>query len=77
MKYIMTIGFLLASISMSAQQVWTLQQCISHAVAHNITIQRQCQTAGDCTQHGTQQPSAQSCCQCRRESLLWSWTDHG
>ncbi|MDY4787259.1 MAG: TolC family protein, partial [Bacteroidaceae bacterium] len=41
MKYILTIGFLFASISMSAQQVWTLQQCISHAVAHNITIQRQ------------------------------------
>lgn len=41
MKYILTIGFLLGSISMSAQQVWTLQQCISHAVAHNLTIQRQ------------------------------------
>ena len=34
MKYIMTIGFLLASISMSAQQVWTLQQCISLSLIH-------------------------------------------
>lgn len=24
-----------------AQQAWTLQQCISHAIAHNITVQRQ------------------------------------
>lgn len=41
MRQILIMGFLLAGLSASAQQVWTLQQCISHAIAHNITVQRQ------------------------------------
>lgn len=28
-------------LDVHAQKVWTLQQCISHAIAHNITVQRQ------------------------------------
>ena len=40
---IIMAGLLLVvgSLAAQAQQVWTLQQCISHAISHNITVQRQ------------------------------------
>lgn len=43
MNRIILTGMLLmaGSLGMQAQQAWTLQQCISHAIAHNITVQRQ------------------------------------
>lgn len=43
MKRKMTITLMLVAslLSVQAQQVWTLQQCISHAIAHNISVQQQ------------------------------------
>lgn len=37
-KIILTLSILLASWSLSAQQVWTLQQCLDYAMEHNMSI---------------------------------------
>lgn len=37
-KIILTLSILLASWSLSAQQVWTLQQCLDYAMEHNLSI---------------------------------------
>ncbi|MCR5014774.1 MAG: TolC family protein [Bacteroidales bacterium] len=37
-KIIITFSILLASWSLSAQQVWTLQQCLDYAMEHNMSI---------------------------------------
>ena len=36
-----TIALMLVAYSTMAQQEWTLNQCIEHAISHNITIKRQ------------------------------------
>lgn len=36
-----TIALMLVAYSAMAQQVWTLSECIDHAIEHNITIKRQ------------------------------------
>ena len=41
MKYKFTVVFLLVCLSLSAQnKKWTLQECVAHALEHNITIQQ-------------------------------------
>lgn len=43
MRRIAFLGLMLVTslLPVRAQQVWTLQQCISHAIAHNISVRQQ------------------------------------
>lgn len=40
-RYILTLSVLLATLALSAQQKWTLRQCIDYAIENNIEIKQQ------------------------------------
>lgn len=40
-KYILTVSLILSTLALSAQQKWTLRQCIDYAVENNIEIKQQ------------------------------------
>ena len=45
MKKIFLIGFSMLSLMASAQEGWTLRQCIDYAIDHNIDVRRIANTA--------------------------------
>ena len=57
------------SISVQAQERWSLRQCIDYAIEHNISIR---QTANAAEQMGT---TAEPECQCRPELELGTYAN--
>ena len=62
------------SISVQAQERWSLRQCIDYAIEHNISI-RQTANAAEQSKYSQMGTTAEPECQCRPELELGTYAN--